>query len=175
MVIKSLYYYAKVEILNCVLKIVSFLSSILFLMSSCRHFKLFNSTEKNSYRFSLKKGVENVPLKKTQKLSAIVGANITARRKLKGWTQAEFAEKMGMGPDSLSRIERGTVAPRFPRLEEMARLLECSPADLFRSPDEILQEISGKPQEKAQAVPLEPKEEVIRLAEKIILLMQLER
>ena len=113
--------------------------------------------------------------KKTQKLSASVGANIAARRKLKGWTQAEFAEKMGMGPDSLSRIERGTVAPRFPRLEEMARLLECSPADLFRSPDEILQEISGKTQEKAQAVPLEPKEEVIRLAEKIILLMQLER
>lgn len=57
----------------------------------------------------------------------------------------------------------------------MARLLECSPADFFRSPDEILQEISGKTQEKAQAVPLEPKEEVIRLAEKIILLMQLER
>lgn len=114
-------------------------------------------------------------LKKTQKLSAIVGANIAARRRLKGLTQAEFAEKMGMGPDSLSRIERGTVAPRFPRLEEMARLLECSPADLFRSPDEVLQEISGKTQEKAQAVPLEPKEEVIRFAEKIILLMQLER
>ena len=114
-------------------------------------------------------------LKKTQKLSAIVGATIAARRKLKGWTQAEFAEKMGMGPDSLSRIERGTVAPRFPRLEEMARLLECSPADLFRSPDEILQEISGKTQVKVQAIPLDPKEEVIRLAEKIILLMQLER
>ena len=139
-------------------------------MSSNRHFKLFIRLRETPYRFSLKKGVENVPLRKTQKLSAIVGANITARRKLKGWTQAEFAEKMGMGPDSLSRIERG-----FPRLEEMARLLECSPADLFRSPDEILQEISGKTQEKAQAVPLEPKEEVIRLAEKIILLMQLER
>ena len=144
-------------------------------MSSYRHLKLFNHTKKTPYRFSLKKGVEDVSLKKAQKLSAIVGANIAARRRLKGLTQAEFAEKMGMGPDSLSRIERGTVAPRFPRLEEMARLLECSPADLFRSPDEILQEISGKPPEKAQAVPLEPKEEVIRLAEKIILLMQLER
>ena len=108
-------------------------------MSSNRHFKLFIRLRETPYRFSLKKGVENVPLRKTQKLSAIVGANITARRKLKGWTQAEFAEKMGMGPDSLSRIERGTVAPRFPRLEEMARLLECSPADLFRSPDDILQ------------------------------------
>ena len=119
-----------------------------------------------------------MPLKKTQKLAAIVGANITARRKLKGWTQAEFAEKMGMGPDSLSRIERGTVAPRFPRLEEMARLLECSPADLFLSPVEITEvkeEISGKTQAKVQAIPLDPKEEVIRLAEKIILLMQLER
>ena len=144
-------------------------------MSTCSHFKLFIHLRETPYRFLLKKGVENVPLKKTQKLAAIVGANITARRKMKGWTQAEFAEKMGMGPDSLSRIERGTVAPRFPRLEEMARLLECSPADLFRSPDEILQEISGKTQVKVQAIPLDPKEEVIRLAEKIILLMQLER
>ena len=149
--------------------------NILVLMSSNRHFKLFIRLRETPYRFSLKKGVESVSLKKTQKLSAIVGANIAARRKLKGWTQAEFAEKMGMGPDSLSRIERGTVAPRFPRLEEMARLLECSPADLFRSPDEILQEISGKTQVKVQAIPLDPKEEVIRLAEKIILLMQLER
>ena len=77
-------------------------------MSSNRHFKLFIRLRETPYRFSLKKGVENVPLRKTQKLSAIVGANITARRKLKGWTQAEFAEKMGMGPDSLSRIERGS-------------------------------------------------------------------
>ena len=75
-----------------------------------------------TYRFSLKKGVENMPQKR-QKLSVIVGGNIMARRKLRGWTQAEFAEQMGMGADSLSRIERGTVAPRFPRIEEMARLL----------------------------------------------------
>ena len=40
---------------------------------------------------------------KKQRLAVIVGANITARRKLLGWNQAAFAERLGMGADSLSR------------------------------------------------------------------------
>lgn len=71
---------------------------------------------------------------KKQRLAVIVGANITARRKLLGWNQAAFAERLGMGADSLSRIERGLVAPRFQRLEEIAEILECSVAELFMTP-----------------------------------------
>ncbi len=62
------------------------------------------------------------------------------RRKMKDWTQAELAEKLAIGTDSLSRIERGVVAPRFPRLEEFAKALECSVADLFKTSDELLRE-----------------------------------
>jgi transcriptional regulator with XRE-family HTH domain len=36
-----------------------------------------------------------------------------------------------MGPDSLSRIENGIVAPRLQRLADIAAALDCSMADLF--------------------------------------------
>ena len=70
--------------------------------------------------------------RKIQKVAAVVGSNISARRKLLGHTQAELAEKLNMGPDSLSRIENGLVAPRFQRLGDIAAALDCSIAELFR-------------------------------------------
>ena len=74
--------------------------------------------------------------RKKQRLATIVGANITAQRRLMGWNQAEFAERLGIGADSLSRIERGLVAPRFPRLEQMAALLECPVYELFQTQED---------------------------------------
>jgi len=73
-----------------------------------------------------------VSSRKTQSVAAVVGGNISARRKLLRYTQAELAEKLNMGPDSLSRIEKGVVAPRFQRLSGIATALDCSIADLFR-------------------------------------------
>lgn len=104
-----------------------------------------------------------------------MGANIAARRKLKGWTQAGIRRKKWGGARLAFAYRKRNGSSSVSPIGRNARLLECSPADLFRSPDEILQEISGKTQVKVQAIPLDPKEEVIRLAEKIILLMQLER
>ena len=70
--------------------------------------------------------------RKTQGMAAVVGGNISARRKLLRYTQAELAEKLNMGPDSLSRIEKGVVAPRFQRLADIATALDCTVADLFK-------------------------------------------
>ncbi|MDR2727276.1 MAG: helix-turn-helix domain-containing protein [Deltaproteobacteria bacterium] len=70
--------------------------------------------------------------RKIQDVAEVVGGNISARRKLLRYTQAELAEKLNIGPDSLSRIEKGVVAPRFQRLAAIAAALDCSIADLFR-------------------------------------------
>ena len=70
--------------------------------------------------------------RKIQDVAALVGGNITARRKLLQYTQAELAEKLNMGPDSLSRIEKGVVAPRFQRLADIAAALDCPIAELFK-------------------------------------------
>lgn len=73
----------------------------------------------------------SAPSLQRQHLASIVGANIAALRALRGWTQTQLAEKLDMGPDSLSRMERGLVAPRFARLERIADALACTVAELF--------------------------------------------
>ena len=103
---------------------------------------------------------------KKQRLAVIVGANITARRKLLGWNQAAFAERLGMGADSLSRIERGLVAPRFQRLEEIAEILECSVAELFMTQEDLEKYNFSSP--KQEELPTVTRSEIIFLAEKII-------
>ena len=125
-----------------------------------------------AYRFPITRGAENVAELKKQRLATIVGANITARRRLKGWNQAEFAERMGIGADSLSRIERGLVAPRFPRLEQMAELLECPVAELFQTQEERERTNPVGPSVVFNSIDLCTKREVVLMAEKIIQLMR---
>ena len=72
-----------------------------------------------------------MPSKDKLKLAVLVGANITAYRKLRGWSQAELAEKLEVTAVSLSRIERGLAAPRFHTLEKLCQVFECSASDLF--------------------------------------------
>ena len=74
--------------------------------------------------------------KNKEPLAVIVGANITAKRKRMGLNQAQLAEQIGIGPDSLSRIESGVTAPKFQTLEKLAHVLECSVAELFLSDGE---------------------------------------
>ncbi len=52
-------------------------------------------------------------------LTKIFGNNIRKRRKGLYLTQVELAERLGIGQQSLSRIERGVTAPKFERLEEI--------------------------------------------------------
>ena len=110
--------------------------------------------------------------KPKQRLALVVGANICARRKLKNMTQASFAEQLGIGADSLSRIERGLAAPRFNTLERMADLLDCSVADLFQ----LHSDTTSASSNTVSIPPIEgvtelQKREVIYMAEKIIQLM----
>lgn len=69
--------------------------------------------------------------KNKEPLAIIVGANISTKRKRKGLNQVQLAELLGIGPDSLSRIESGITAPKFQTLEKMAQVLECPVAEFF--------------------------------------------
>ncbi|MBV2184692.1 MAG: helix-turn-helix domain-containing protein [Rhizobium sp.] len=60
-----------------------------------------------------------------------LGRNIAAARKAQGWTQATLAERVGMEPESISRIERGATLPSLAVLERLAALLRTSVADLL--------------------------------------------
>jgi len=63
------------------------------------------------------------------------GQNIQKRRKNLGLSQSELAEKIDIGQQAMSGIERGENAPRFDRLPIIAQELHCSVADLFRLPE----------------------------------------
>ena len=79
-------------------------------------------------------GVESIVTKKTQKpVMASFGAVVSERRKLLDMSQETLAERVGIAQESLSRMEKGFIAPRFERLQLFADALGCSIADLFRS------------------------------------------
>ncbi|HEX7646585.1 MAG TPA: helix-turn-helix transcriptional regulator [Noviherbaspirillum sp.] len=60
-----------------------------------------------------------------------LGQNIAQARKDKGWMQAELAERLGMEPVSLSRIETGNSLPGIERVIEIAGVLDVSFYQLF--------------------------------------------
>lgn len=71
----------------------------------------------------------------TNSLTQLVGRNIYSKRKRLGLTQEELAERIGIGQQSLSRMEKGRIAPKFERLQIIADTLGCPVADLFREND----------------------------------------
>lgn len=76
-------------------------------------------------------------MRSTPKFSTLVGKNIQMKRKKMGLNQAEFAEQIGIGQQSLSAMERGEIAPKFERLPIIAEQLCCPVADLFRLPSDM--------------------------------------
>lgn len=64
-------------------------------------------------------------------LAGIVGQAIAKQRIRKGLTQEEIAERLGIGNEAVSRIERGVVIPNIARLLEFAAIFECSAAELL--------------------------------------------
>lgn len=68
-------------------------------------------------------------------LSVLLGNAIMKRRQRKGLTQVKLAELLGIEQHSLSRMEKGIIAPKMSRLQEIADYLECSVAELFRQTD----------------------------------------
>jgi transcriptional regulator with XRE-family HTH domain len=80
-----------------------------------------------------------------------------------GITQAELAERLDMGGDSLSRIENGVVAPRFQRLEEIASVLDCAVADMFRKDGDPLGVKLSSVEDMLRPLPPDVQEDIICL------------
>ena len=75
--------------------------------------------------------------RKTQRpVVATFGDIVSERRKLLGMSQELLAECVDISQESLSRMEKGFIAPRFERLQLFADALKCSIPDLFRKHSE---------------------------------------
>ena len=115
-----------------------------------------------------------MPCKEKLKLAVLVGANITAYRKLRNWSQTELAERIEITAVSLSRIERGLAAPRFQTLEKLCQIFDCSASDLFTSAaeGECLPPISRDIAVYSAQLAEQQKQEIAFMAEKILHLVR---
>ncbi len=103
------------------------------------------------------------------KLASIVGAAIAQRRKKKGLTQEQFAEYLEIGQDSLSRMEKGVIAPKFSRLLKIAAGLDCTVAELFLLPSDPTCLHARLIEEKITTLPENLQEVAIEMVEQIVL------
>jgi transcriptional regulator with XRE-family HTH domain len=65
-----------------------------------------------------------------------LGFALRRYRKLAGLTQAQFAERTGFDPKTISRFETGTYSPSIDALLMFAGVLGIKPKDFFAEPDD---------------------------------------
>lgn len=65
------------------------------------------------------------------RLAGLVGQAIARQRTRAGLTQEEVAERLGVGNEAVSRIERGIVIPNIARLFELAEIFGCEASELL--------------------------------------------
>jgi transcriptional regulator with XRE-family HTH domain len=88
-------------------------------------------------------------------MATTIGAAIARHRLATGLTQEDVAEALDIGPEAVSRLERGVVMPSIPRLVALAEIFKCSlqalvqqasdlPADNASSIAEMLQPLNTR-------------------------------
>ncbi|WP_052321812.1 helix-turn-helix domain-containing protein [Ralstonia sp. A12] len=60
-----------------------------------------------------------------------IGKVIADKRVKAGLTQEQVGEKLGIGNEAVSRMERGVAPPSVSRLYDLAKLFDCGVADFF--------------------------------------------
>lgn len=87
----------------------------------------------------MKKQEEDIALAKA------VGKLIAQRRQERSWTQSQLAEKLGVGYEAVSRMERGVIVPTIGKLKQLAEVFNCPI-------DELLFETSSRATEQATVI-----------------------
>ncbi len=87
--------------------------------------------------------MKQMPSKNSQ-LSKQVGLTIAKYRQQSGLTQNEVAEKLNIGYEAVSRMERGIVMPTVERLVELAEIFDCEAADLLTQSSNRIEDQSAQ-------------------------------
>jgi transcriptional regulator with XRE-family HTH domain len=69
--------------------------------------------------------------KRQTKLAKAIGAAIARARAASGLTQEDVAERLGIGNEAVSRMERGVVLPTLPRIFDFAEAYGCRVDELL--------------------------------------------
>lgn len=60
-----------------------------------------------------------------------IGDNVKAWRIRRALTQAQLAERAGLGPNTVPRIERNEVEPHMTTVRKLAETLQVDPGELI--------------------------------------------
>jgi transcriptional regulator with XRE-family HTH domain len=105
---------------------------------------------------------------RTKPLAKIIGDNIASRRRELGLTQMVLAERLGIGQDALSRMEKGMISPKIARLRDFAAILECSVASLFREHNDDMDAYVAELTELLLPLEQQKKDAIIRAMREIV-------
>jgi transcriptional regulator with XRE-family HTH domain len=85
-----------------------------------------------------------------------VGATLAAERKALGMTQQQVAERLQVEPETVSRIESGTIVPTLQRLRQFAEVYGCTMESLISQSSDQASDIAKRlAQEMAELCPLD--------------------
>ena len=73
-------------------------------------------------------------------LAKIVGKNIAEQRRKIGMSQKDLATRLEITNNAIIRMEKGIIAPKMSRLNDIAEHLNCSVSLLFRTDGVTLDE-----------------------------------
>ena len=109
------------------------------------------------------------------KLVEIVGKNIATRRVALGLSQKELAEKLDITQDALNRMEKGKIAPKMSRLEDIAKHLQCPVPFLFRDANNAFSDRCACIADILSTLPHEGQEALVGLVADIARVMNLSK
>lgn len=98
-----------------------------------------------------------------KELAQIVGENIATRRKKLGLSQKELALIIDVTQDAMARIEKGKIAPKMARIQQIADALKCPAAYFFRTSDTLTEERAATIAELMRGLPEDGQEALVDL------------
>lgn len=101
-------------------------------------------------------------------LARQMGSAIRAKRKAKGWTQAQLAEAVSVEKETISRFETGAISPTLGRLLRLSEVLGCSVGDLFRAPSAKVDAQASTIAALIHTLPESRRELVVQLVENVV-------
>jgi transcriptional regulator with XRE-family HTH domain len=105
--------------------------------------------------------------KREQELARSVGAAIAQARLKAGITQDELAEALHIGPEAVSRLERGLVIASLPRLVELAEIFKCPVEAFLRKASDLDADYTGSILEFLAPLQKSDKELLLEIVERL--------
>ncbi len=93
-----------------------------------------------------------VPNNDTLRILHRVGLRIVELRTGRGLTQEELAEKVGVSPRQIQRVEAGLTDLNVSALATLGTGLRCNISDLFDAPSRATHRRTGRPRKRAKSM-----------------------